>query len=92
MITAGCDAQLGELAFRDDYLATTADAATATDGIDVDAELTGSLQNRCADWKAAASAGGHEDEQGVIMAIAVAIRLRGISGCCVGHDPYSLGY
>ena len=54
---------LGELACGDHYLATTADTASATDGVDVDPELARRLQERRTEREPPALAGGQEYDQ-----------------------------
>jgi hypothetical protein len=51
---------LGELAFGDHHLATTADTASAADGVDVDPQFARRLQERRAEREPPALAGGQE--------------------------------
>jgi hypothetical protein len=59
---------LGELAFGDHDLATTTDAASAADGIDVDPELSRRLQKRRAEREPPALAGRKEYDECVSFA------------------------
>src|ERR1700736_4037041 len=54
---------LGELALRDQYLATPAKTAAAAHRVDVHAETARRLQQRRADRKIAALAGGREYDE-----------------------------
>ena len=56
-------AVLGELACGDHHLATTADTASAADGVDVDPELARRLQERRAEREPPALAGGQEHDK-----------------------------
>ena len=62
------DAMLGELALADIDLAAAADGPSATDGIDVDAQRAGSLEDGRSGGKAAALARRREDDEGVGLA------------------------
>jgi hypothetical protein len=44
----GCDAVLGEMAFFNDYLAFTTGLTSATDRLQFNAQLLGSLEQVCA--------------------------------------------
>ena len=60
------DAELGEAAVSRGDLAFRADAAAAADGVEIDAEPAGRVEDRGAFGDAAAFAGGREDDEGVL--------------------------
>ena len=62
---AGRDAVLGKLPLFQPHLAAAADRAPTADGINVDAERAGCVQQRRAQREVPSLAGGQEDNQGV---------------------------
>ena len=59
------DAMLGEMAFLDLDLTTTAGSAATADTLDIDAELARGIKYRRADGETTAFTGRHEEDEGI---------------------------